>query len=125
MKNGNINGIGKFTFRDGRKYEGEFKNNKMEGYGILNWPDGKLFVGQFKEDIQEGFGVFYSRKKTYIGIWKNTLLEGEAIVVENDKVKKQLWEEGRPSENLPNERKIIFEKYVDDIIKQKEYFISK
>lgn len=53
------------------------------------------------------------------------MLEGEAIVVENDKVKKQLWEEGRPSENLPNERKIFFEKYVDDIIKQKEYFISK
>ena len=125
MKNGNINGIGKFTFRDGRKYEGEFRNNKMNGYGILNWPDGKLFVGEFKEDIQEGFGVFYSRKKTYIGIWKNTLLEGEAIVVENDKIKKQFWEEGRPSENLSNEHKIFFEKYVDDIIKQKEYFASK
>ena len=125
MKNGNINGIGRFTFQDGRKYEGEFKNNKMEGYGILNWPDGKLFVGEFKEDIQEGFGVFYSRKKTYIGIWRNTLLEGEAIIVENDKIKKQFWEEGRPSENLPNEHKIFFEKYVDDIIKQKDYFVSK
>ena len=125
MKNGNINGLGTFTFRDGRKYEGEFKNNKMEGYGILNWPDGKLFVGEFKDDIQEGFGVFYSRKKTYIGIWKNTLLEGKAIVVENDKIKKQMWEEGRPSENLPNEHKIIFEKFVDDIIKEKDYYKSK
>ena len=125
MKNGNINGIGKFTFRDGRKYEGEFKNNKMEGAGIINWPDGKLFVGEFKEDIQEGFGVFYSRKKTYIGIWRNAVLDGDAIIVENNKIKKQLWEDGRPSENLPNEHKIFFEKYVEHIIKQKDFFLSK
>ena len=42
---------------------------------------------------------------------------GTIVIIDNDKVKKQLWEEGRPSENLPNERKIFFEKYVDDIIK--------
>ena len=124
MTNGNINGIGKFTFKDGRKYEGEFKNNKLDGYGILNWPDGKLFVGNFKEDIQEGFGVFYSTKKIYIGIWKNTFLSGEVIIIENNKIKKQLWEEGRPSENLPNEHKIFFEKYVDKFIKEKKYYIS-
>lgn len=125
MKNGNINGIGKFTFKDGRKYEGQFKNNKLEGYGILNWPDGKLFIGSFKEDIQEGFGVFYSIKKIYIGIWKSSLLNGEAIIIENNKVKKQLWEDGRPYETLPNEHKIVFEKYIEKFIKEKKHFISK
>ena len=125
MKNGNINGIGKFIFSDGRSYEGEFVDNKMEGYGILNWPDGKIFVGEFREDVQDGFGIFYSRKKIYIGLWKNSILEGEAIIVENDKIKKQLWEEGGPSENLPNDAKIFFEKYVDDIIKEKDFYLKK
>ena len=97
----------------------------MEGYGILNWPDGKIFVGEFREDVQDGFGIFYSRKKIYIGLWKNSILEGEAIIVENDKIKKQLWEEGGPSENLPNDAKIFFEKYVDDIIKEKDFYLKK
>ena len=97
----------------------------MEGFGIIKWPDGKIFVGEFREDIQDGFGVFYSRKKIYIGIWKNSFLEGDAIIVENDKIKKQFWEEGGPSENLPNDSKIFFEKYVDDIIKEKDFFLNK
>ena len=125
MKNGNINGVGKFIFSDGRTYEGEFSDNKMEGFGIIKWPDGKIFVGEFREDIQDGFGVFYSRKKIYIGIWKNSFLEGDAIIVENDKIKKQFWEEGGPSENLPNDSKIFFEKYVDDIIKEKDFYLNK
>ncbi len=47
---GNINGIGTFNFKDGRKYEGEWRNNKMHGYGKINWPDGKWFEGSFFED---------------------------------------------------------------------------
>ena len=63
MKDGNLNGIGSFLFKDKRKYQGEYINNKIEGYGILTWPDGKVFVGTFRDNLEDGFGVFYTSKK--------------------------------------------------------------
>jgi hypothetical protein len=122
MKNGNFNGIGKFTFNDKRKYEGEFVNNKMEGYGILYLPNNKIFVGHFKNDLQDGFGVFYTQKKIYIGFWQNMLLNGEVIIIEENKRKKQIWEEGKIRKNLPNNYQFFFEKYIDDIINEKSIF---
>ena len=122
ISNGNINGIGTFTFDDKRKYQGEFVNNKIEGYGVFTWPDGKFFVGSFKNDFIEGFGVFYTSKKVYIGVWQHLSLDGEVIVIEGDKRKKQLWEQGKFYKNLPPNHKIYFEKYVDDIIQEKSFF---
>ena len=125
MKDGNMNGIGSFTFKDKRKYEGEFVNNKMEGCGILTWPDGKVFAGKFKDDFEDGFGVYYTSKKIYIGVWHNMLLEGETIVIEGDKRRKQLMEQGKCVKNLSQNYEIYFEKYVDDIIKLKDFYVIK
>ena len=124
MKDDNFNGIGTFIFKDKRKYEGEFVNNKTEGYGILTFPDGKIFGGRFKDDLEDGFGVFYTSKKIYIGFWQNMILEGEVIVIEGDKRKKQLWEQGKCYKNLPQDYEIVFEKYVDEIIKEKEFYMK-
>ena len=122
ISNGNFNGIGTFTFDDKRKYQGEFVNNKIEGYGVFTWPDGKFFVGSFKNDLIDGFGVFYTSKKIYIGVWQHLSLNGEVIVIEGDKRKKQLWEQGKCYKNLPSNHKIYFEKYVDNIIQEKDFF---
>ena len=124
MKGGNFNGIGKFMFNDKRRYEGEFKNNKMDGFGILYLPGNKIFVGHFKDDLQDGFGVFYTNKRIYVGFWQNMLLEGKVIIVEGNKRKKQIWEEGRLRKNLASNYKIFFEKYIEDIINEKNIFIS-
>ena len=124
MKGGNFNGIGKFVFNDKRRYEGEFVNNKMEGYGILYFPGNKIFVGHFKDDLQDGFGVFYTNKKIYMGFWQNMLLEGEVIIIEGNKKKKQIWEEGRLCKTLQSNYKIVFEKYIEDIINEKDFFIK-
>ena len=123
MKNDNMNGIGSFSFIDKRQYRGEFLNNKLEGYGILTWPDGKVFIGCFKNDLINGFGVFYTNSKIYIGVWNNMLLEGEIIVIEGGKRKKELWEKGKCNKILPSNHKIYFEKYVDDIINQKDFYM--
>lgn len=120
MRGGNIDGFGKFIFNDKRRYEGKFVNNKMEGYGILYFPDGKIFVGNFKDDLPEGFGIFYTNKKIFIGFWQNMLLEGEVIIIEGNKRKKQIWDEGRLCKNLPNNHKIFFERYINDIINEKD-----
>ena len=124
FQGGSISGVGTFFFKDNRKYEGEWKNNKMHGYGIITWPDGKFYEGEFFEDKKEGFGVFYSHRKIYMGLWKNSLLEGDTIIIENGRMKKQFWENGRVSKNLPLDTPIFFEKFVDEIIKYKANFGS-
>ena len=124
FQGGSISGVGTFFFKDNRKYEGEWKNNKMHGYGIITWPDGKFYEGEFFEDKKEGFGVFYSHRKIYMGLWKNSLLEGDTIIIENGRMKKQFWENGRVSKNLPLDTPIFFEKFVDEIIKYKATFGS-
>ena len=125
MKGGNIEGIGKFIFNDKRRYEGEFVNNKMEGLGILYFPDGKIFVGNFKDDLQNGFGVFYTNKKIYVGFWQHMMLEGEVIVIEGNKRKKQIWDDGRLCKNLAINYKIFFEKYINEIINEKDFLYKK
>ena len=120
FKNGIITGIGTFYFEDMRKYEGQWKNNKMNGYGILVWPGGDLFEGEFKEDKKCGFGVFYNQNKIYIGNWKNNKPEGDVVIIDGDKIKKQFWKNGRAVKLLDNNHKTAFEKYVDMIRKERK-----
>jgi MORN repeat len=32
-----MHGKGIFTFKDGRKYVGDYKEDKKEGYGVFEW----------------------------------------------------------------------------------------
>ena len=36
-----MHGRGKYTFKDGKEYDGEYQYDKKHGFGIFNWPDGK------------------------------------------------------------------------------------
>ena len=118
--NGSIGGYGTFYFTDNRKYEGQWKNNKMHGFGIITWPDGKFFEGEFYEDKKEGFGVFYSEKKIYMGVWRNSQFEGDIIILEKGKVKKQNWKNGKLNKHLTSDKPIYFEKYINEILLNKE-----
>ena len=104
-----------------RKYEGQWKNNKMHGFGIIVWPGGDIFEGEFNEDKKCGFGVFYSQNKIYMGIWKNNKLDGDVIIIiDDDKIKRQFWDNGKPIRVLEEGYKTIFENYADIIIKEKK-----
>ena len=42
-----MHGKGVYTWKDGRKYEGEYKNDKKDGHGIYIWADGRKYDGQW------------------------------------------------------------------------------
>ena len=37
--------MGTYTWKDGRKYEGEFLNDKRHGHGKFTLPDGRIYEG--------------------------------------------------------------------------------
>jgi hypothetical protein len=55
-----MHGTGIYTWKDGRRYEGEYLHDKKNGYGVYSWADGRsiiLFNLQFL--------------KEYEGMWAN------------------------------------------------------
>lgn len=60
--NGMKNGAGKYTWKDGRMYKGEFRNNKIHGMGMLRTRNGDTYIGMWADNLQNGKGKY---------IWKN------------------------------------------------------
>ena len=53
-----MNGFGRYTFVDGRRYEGQYFNDKKHGYGVYSWPDGRVYKGYWKDGKQHGLGEY-------------------------------------------------------------------
>ena len=47
MKDGKMDGLGKFKSSNGLVYEGQFKNGSEEGDGKLTYPNGEVVEGKF------------------------------------------------------------------------------
>ncbi len=55
------NGTGKFFYKEGSYYDGEWLNNKMHGKGMLYYASGKLaYDGEWYNDQFNGFGKVYN-----------------------------------------------------------------
>ena len=54
VENGEPNGQGTFTTKNGDKYVGEWKNGKKQGLGIYNWNNGQKYVGEWKNGEKDG-----------------------------------------------------------------------
>ena len=65
IKNGKMNGIGKYQYLDGKIYEGEYSNGIKNGKGKLIYPNGKSFDGDFKDGLPEGEGIYSDNGNTY------------------------------------------------------------
>lgn len=65
-----MHGFGKFTFSDGKSYEGFYSNDKKHGYGIFTWLNGKRYEGWWTDGKQDGYGILIDKQKRQFGIWK-------------------------------------------------------
>lgn len=76
--NGMIQGHGKFVFKNGQVYVGDWKNNKMEGKGVLTYPSKKEYKGSFLKGLRWGQGSLrWPDGRRYEGGWKHDKQDGE------------------------------------------------
>ena len=64
-----MEGRGVLTWKDGRKYEGNFKKDKKEGFGVFTFRDGRVYEGQWKDGLQHGKGVLKKHNVLSEGMW--------------------------------------------------------
>ena len=61
-------GLGKYTWSDGRVYEGEWENDERHGHGKLTYADGVICDGEFKKGkFVKGMKIVPSESVIYEG----------------------------------------------------------
>lgn len=71
-----MHGFGVYTWKDGRRYEGEYLNDKKHGFGKYIWADGRQYIGNWYLGKQHGEGRYVlPNGQERIGIWN----EGKRI----------------------------------------------
>ncbi len=80
----NFNGFGVYMYpkEDAKDYyEGHWKDDKMSGKGKFVWKNGAKYEGDFENGLRNGFGVFTFSKEDardyYEGHWKDDKMSGE------------------------------------------------
>ena len=85
-------GFGKYIWRDGESYVGEWKNNLKHGKGIDYDKNGKIiYEGDYVNDQYEGNGKLIEENGDYyIGQFLNDFKHGKGIeYYKNGKIKKK------------------------------------
>ncbi|WP_442942294.1 protein kinase domain-containing protein [Nostoc sp.] len=100
-KNSNLSGKGVMIFKNGSRYDGEFKNNQRNGCGIYLYPPStsfyKDYVGQFVNDKFQGLGkIRWKDGNEYRGNFKAGTCEGQGIFQFADgSLKSGIWQNGK------------------------------
>ena len=65
------------VYANGDHYDGVYVDGKKQGVGKFSWRDGGEYVGEWHNDRQHGNGVMSSSCGTYIGEWRNGSPHGQ------------------------------------------------
>lgn len=78
---GYFSGEGKFSFKTGTEYIGEWYQNKLKGKGTLHIPNEGTYQGEFSESKKSGKGTFtWDDGVVYEGEWKMTRCADKAHI---------------------------------------------
>eukprot|EP01119_Soliformovum_irregulare_P024948 TRINITY_DN9083_c0_g1_i1.p1 TRINITY_DN9083_c0_g1~~TRINITY_DN9083_c0_g1_i1.p1 ORF type:complete len:738 (-),score=215.19 TRINITY_DN9083_c0_g1_i1:14-1966(-) len=89
-------GFGKLMLHNGNYYEGDFADDKMHGCGIYKWANKDVYEGGFKNGARCGFGTMtYANGNTYIGQWRENDRTGTGEWISpTEGTKTGIWKEG-------------------------------
>jgi len=68
-----MHGWGIYTWKDGRRYEGEYEFDKKHGYGIYTWADGiRKYEGFWESGKMHGLGRYLNEEgEIKFGRWED------------------------------------------------------
>eukprot|EP01092_Planopodium_desertum_P004275 TRINITY_DN1860_c0_g1_i2.p1 TRINITY_DN1860_c0_g1~~TRINITY_DN1860_c0_g1_i2.p1 ORF type:complete len:230 (-),score=0.53 TRINITY_DN1860_c0_g1_i2:112-768(-) len=105
-------GQGTYTRPSGDKYEGFFRQDKFEGFGRWTSSDGQIFQGTWKENKKHGWGQLISPTGEKVeGEWKDNELDGLVIFTHTKMGTryKEIWKSGHRTESRTNLRRTEIE----------------
>lgn len=91
-----FHGYGIYTWGKDRIYEGNWSLGKIDGKGKLKLKDGSYYDGEFKEGKKWGKGIYvWNKDKYYDGDWKNDKQNGFGVYCKNGKKIRGYWVDGK------------------------------
>ena len=91
-----FHGYGIYKWGNERTYEGNWKEGKMDGKGKLILIDGSYYDGEFIEGKKSGKGLYvWNKEKYYDGDWKNDKQNGYGVYYKNGNKLKGFWVNGK------------------------------
>ena len=91
-----FHGYGVYKWGNERTYEGNWKEGKMDGKGKLVLVDGSYYDGEFVKGKKSGKGLYvWNKEKYYDGEWKNDKQNGYGVYYKNGTKIKGFWISGK------------------------------
>jgi len=97
---GKIHGKGKFTYSNGNVYEGDWLDGKYHGKGKYTWASGDVYEGDWVDDKFHGKGKYtWADGRVYEGDWVDDKQHGKGKFTHaNGRVFEGDWVDGKQAE---------------------------
>eukprot|EP00933_Yihiella_yeosuensis_P038757 TRINITY_DN32694_c0_g1_i1.p1 TRINITY_DN32694_c0_g1~~TRINITY_DN32694_c0_g1_i1.p1 ORF type:complete len:347 (-),score=55.19 TRINITY_DN32694_c0_g1_i1:179-1219(-) len=79
-RDGHRHGFGVLSWKDGRRYEGQFRSGVLQGDASMSWPDGRMYTGQYRNNKKHGNGIlWWPDGRKYCGEWQRGMRHGHGV----------------------------------------------